>query len=104
VVEFKQVLCPIDLSGLSIRSLAYAGAIAKLYDGELTALHVVPTFEPMEVRAGALYDPVRIVYPMSRGRCSSGSGRRWRRPAPQLLTSPSSPKPARRQQPSWIRL
>lgn len=66
VVEFKQVLCPIDLSELSIRSLAYAGAIAKLYDGELTALHVVPTFEPMEVRAGALYDPVRIVYPMSR--------------------------------------
>jgi nucleotide-binding universal stress UspA family protein len=66
VVEFKKVLCPIDLSELSIRSLAYAGAFAKLYDGELTALHVVPTFEPMEVRAGALYDPVRIVNPMSR--------------------------------------
>jgi nucleotide-binding universal stress UspA family protein len=66
VVEFKQVLCPIDLSELSIRSLAYAGAIARLYDGELTVLHVVPTFEPMEVRAGALYDPVRIVQPMPR--------------------------------------
>jgi nucleotide-binding universal stress UspA family protein len=65
VVEFTQVLCPIDLSELSIRSLAYAGAIAGLYDGELTVLHVVPTFEPMAVRAGALYDPVCTVQPMS---------------------------------------
>lgn len=66
MVEFKQVLCPIDLSDLSVRSLAYAGAVARLYDGELTVLHVVPTFDPVEVRAGALFDPVRIVHPMAR--------------------------------------
>ncbi len=66
VVNLKRVLCPVDLGKLSIRPLAYAGAIAKWYDGELTALHVVPTFDAMEVRAGALFDPVRVVYPMPR--------------------------------------
>ena len=66
MVELKHVLCPVDLSELSIRSLAYGGAIAKWYQGELTALHVVPTFEPMEVRAGALFDPVQFVHPMPR--------------------------------------
>jgi nucleotide-binding universal stress UspA family protein len=66
VVELKRVLCPVDLSELSIRPLAYGGAIAKWYQGELTALHVVPTFEPMEVAPGALFDPVQFVYPMPR--------------------------------------
>jgi nucleotide-binding universal stress UspA family protein len=51
---------------MSLRPLAYAGAIARWYDGALTALHVAPTFEPMEVRAGALFDPVQFVYPMPR--------------------------------------
>ena len=64
--EVKRVLCPVDLTELSIRPLAYAGAIANWYRAQLTALHVVPTFEPMEVRAGALFDPVQFVYPMSR--------------------------------------
>jgi nucleotide-binding universal stress UspA family protein len=31
----------------------------------LIVLHVVPSFEPMEVRAGALFDPVQFVYPMT---------------------------------------
>lgn len=62
----KHVLCPIDLSELSIRALVYAGAVAEWYGSELTVLHVVPSFEPMEVRAGALFDPVRFVYPMTR--------------------------------------
>ena len=66
MVELKRVLCPVDLSELSIRPLAYGGAIAKWYQGELTALHVVPTFEPMEVAPGALFDPVQFVYPMPR--------------------------------------
>jgi nucleotide-binding universal stress UspA family protein len=64
--EVKRVLCPVDLTELSIRPLAYAGAIASWYRAALTALHVVPTFEPMEVHAGALFDPIQIVYPMSR--------------------------------------
>lgn len=66
MVELKRVLCPVDLSELSNRPLAYAAAIAAWYGGQLTALHVVPTFEPMEVHAGALFDPVRFVYPPSR--------------------------------------
>ena len=66
MVELRRILCPVDLSDLSIRALAYANSIAERYRSELTALHVVPTFEPMEVRAGALFDPVRFVYPMTR--------------------------------------
>jgi nucleotide-binding universal stress UspA family protein len=66
VVEFKHVLCAVDLSELSLRALAYANAIATWYDARLTVLHVVPTFEPMEVRAGGLFDPVQIIQPVPR--------------------------------------
>lgn len=66
MIEFKRVLCAVDLSEASVRPLAYAGAMARWYDARLTALHVVPTFDPVEVRAGALFDPVRIVQPMPR--------------------------------------
>lgn len=66
MVKFTRILCPIDLSELSMRPLAYAAAMATWHDARLTALHVVPTFEPMEVRAGALFDPVQMVYPMPR--------------------------------------
>ena len=66
MVEFKHVLCPVDLSELSLRTLAYASAIATWYDARLTVLHVVPTFEPMEVRAGGLFDPVQIIQPVPR--------------------------------------
>jgi nucleotide-binding universal stress UspA family protein len=66
VVEFKRILCPVDLSDLSIQPLAYAAAMAAWHQARLTVLHVVPTFEPMEVRAGALFEPVQLVYPMPR--------------------------------------
>jgi nucleotide-binding universal stress UspA family protein len=66
VIELKRVLCPVDLSELSARPLHYAGAIARWYDGRVLALHVVPAFEPVEVRAGALFDPVQFVYPVPR--------------------------------------
>ena len=66
MVEFKHILCPVDLSEQSIRPLAYAGALARWYAGRLTVLHVVPTFDPMEIRSGALFDPVRLVYPIPR--------------------------------------
>ena len=66
MVELERIVCPVDLSELSLRPLAYAGAIANWYDAPVTALHVVPSFEPMEVRAGALFDPVQFVYPMPR--------------------------------------
>jgi len=63
VVEFKKILCPVDLSDLSVRTLAYAAAVANWYDGHLTALHVVPSFAPMDVRTGL--EPVGLVYPVA---------------------------------------
>jgi nucleotide-binding universal stress UspA family protein len=66
MVEFKHILCPIDLSELSLRALSYAAAFARWYDATLTVQHVVPSFEPRQVRAGMLGDPVQIVQPLSR--------------------------------------
>lgn len=66
MVELKHILCPIDLSELSTRAIAHAGALAQWYAGDLLLLHVVPTFEATELRAGALFDQVQIVYPMPR--------------------------------------
>ena len=65
MIEFKQILCPVDFSESSVRALAYAAALARWYDAQLTVLHVVPTFEPMQVR-GDLGEPVRVVTPMPR--------------------------------------
>jgi nucleotide-binding universal stress UspA family protein len=64
MVALKRVLCPVDLSELSIGALACAGSIADRYRGDLSVLHVVPSFEPMEVPAGALFGPVKFVYPL----------------------------------------
>jgi len=75
VIEFKRVLCAVDLSDVSVRPLAYAGAIAMWYDARLTALHVARTFDPVEVHAGALFDPVRIVEPMPRDEVLEQLGR-----------------------------
>jgi nucleotide-binding universal stress UspA family protein len=66
MVELKRVLCPIDLSELSARALAYANMIVIWYGGHLTVLHVAPTFDPLEVQGPALFDPVRFVTPPSR--------------------------------------
>ncbi|HEY5617658.1 MAG TPA: universal stress protein [Vicinamibacterales bacterium] len=66
MVEFRNILCPIDLSDVSSRPLAYATAFARWYEATLTVLHVVPTFDPMQVRSGALGDSVRMLYPMTR--------------------------------------
>ena len=65
MVEFKQIICPVDFSESSLRAFAYAAAIARWYDAQLTVLHVVPTFEPIQVR-GDLGYPVQIVSPMPR--------------------------------------
>ena len=66
MVEFRNILCSIDLSDASARPLAYAAALARWYMARLTVLHVVPTFEPMRVRSGSLGDQIRIVHPMAR--------------------------------------
>jgi nucleotide-binding universal stress UspA family protein len=65
VIEFKQIICPVDFTESSVRALAYAAAFVRWYDAHLTVLHVVPTFDPMQVR-GDLGDPVRVVTPMPR--------------------------------------
>jgi nucleotide-binding universal stress UspA family protein len=62
VIEFKHVLCPVDFSDSSTRSLDHAAALARWYDSKLTVLHVVPTFEPMPVR-GELGYPIQVVNP-----------------------------------------
>jgi nucleotide-binding universal stress UspA family protein len=66
VVELKSILCPVDLSELSILPLRNAAAVATWYGAQVTALHIVPTFDAMEVHPGELFDPVRIVYPVRR--------------------------------------
>ena len=67
MVEFTHIICPVDFSEPSVRALAHAAALARWYDAQLTVLHVVPTFEPIQVR-GDLGDPVRVVTPMPRER------------------------------------
>ena len=66
MVEFKRILCPIDLSKISSRALAHAAALTRWYGAQLTVLHVVPTFDPVQVRSQALTGAVRIAYPVSR--------------------------------------
>lgn len=65
MVEFKQILCPVDFSESSARALAHAAALARWYDAQLAVLHVVPTFDPVPIH-GDLGDPVRVVIPMTR--------------------------------------
>ncbi|MBI3047774.1 MAG: universal stress protein [Acidobacteria bacterium] len=66
MVEFRNILCPIDLSEASSRALVHAAAFARWYGARLTVLHVVPTFDPRQVRSGAIGEAVTIVHPVSR--------------------------------------
>ena len=56
MIEFKHILCPVDLSEASIRALTYADALATWYEAHLEVLHAVPAFEdaPASGRAGAI--------------------------------------------------
>jgi len=65
VIDFRHILCPIDLSESSIGPLVHAARLARWYDARLTVLHVVPAFDPVQVPSGVLGEPVRIVYPMA---------------------------------------
>lgn len=66
MVQFTNILCPTDLSELSVRPLTYAATLARWYGARLTILHVTPTFEPISVRPAALDGAVQFVYPPSR--------------------------------------
>lgn len=38
MIEFKQIICPVDFSESSLHALAYAAALARWYDAQLTVL------------------------------------------------------------------
>ncbi|MDH4065078.1 MAG: universal stress protein [Acidobacteriota bacterium] len=66
MVEFKQILCPTDLSEASRPALSYAAAFAGWYHARLSILHVVPTFDAIAVPPAQLADPVQVIYPSTR--------------------------------------
>jgi nucleotide-binding universal stress UspA family protein len=65
MIEFKRILCPVDFSESSTRALAHAAALARWYEAQLTVLHVVPTFDPVQFR-GEYGVPVEFVNPVTR--------------------------------------
>jgi nucleotide-binding universal stress UspA family protein len=66
MVEFKHILAPTDMSDASRPALAYAAACASWYGANLSLLHVVPTFDAIQMPPGTLGDPVQVIYPPSR--------------------------------------
>ncbi|MCC7179105.1 MAG: universal stress protein [Acidobacteria bacterium] len=66
MVEFKHILCPTDLSEASRPALAYAAAFTVWYGAKLSLLHVVPTFDAIQVPPGTLGEAVQVVYPSTR--------------------------------------
>lgn len=66
MVEFKQILCPTDLSEASRPALSYAAAFAGWYGARLSIAHVVPTFDAIAVPPSELAGPVQVIYPSSR--------------------------------------
>ena len=67
MVEFKHILATTDMSDSSGPALAYASAFASGYGANLSLLHVVPTFDAIQLTPGTLGDAVQMVYPSSRG-------------------------------------
>jgi nucleotide-binding universal stress UspA family protein len=63
-VEFKHILCAIDLSDSSSRVIAYAAAVTAWFDARLTILHVVPTSE--SVLASLPLQPDELIEQMRR--------------------------------------
>ena len=51
VIDFKHILCPVDFSDSSARSLNHVAALARWYEAQLTVMHVVPTFGPVQFQA-----------------------------------------------------
>lgn len=66
MVEFKHILCPTDLSDASAPALSYGAAFAVWYGAQLSLLHVVPTFDAIQVPPSTLGGAVQVVYPSTR--------------------------------------
>lgn len=63
VIAFRHLVCPIDFSETATRALAYATALAKWYEAQLTVVHVVPVFdESMESSLPLVKDERRTPY------------------------------------------
>jgi len=62
VKQLQRVLCAIDLSDLSAAPLKTAATIQRWFGSFVTVLHVVPTFDALEVHNGEWFDPVDVVY------------------------------------------
>ena len=66
MVEFNHILATTDMSDSSHPALAYASAFGSGYGANLSLLHVVPTFDAIQMPPGTLGDAVQMVYPSSR--------------------------------------
>ncbi len=72
MVQFKNILCPIDLGASSGHALPYAAAVARWYGSTLTVLHAAPTFDAMPMQTGDLMSPMTIVQPVPREEIVAG--------------------------------
>jgi nucleotide-binding universal stress UspA family protein len=61
MIEIRRILCPIDFSETSRHALEHALAIARWYDSEIVALHVIdlPMLPPLPILS-AVADPVPV--------------------------------------------
>lgn len=75
MVQFTNILCPVDFTESSTRALGHAATLARWYDARLTVLHVVPTFDPALLRPTELEGSVQFVQPPSRDDVTSELGR-----------------------------
>jgi len=66
MVRFTRILYPTDLSAAAAPALEYAASLARWYDASLTLLHVVPTFDAIQVPPDALGEATHVVYPPTR--------------------------------------
>lgn len=65
MVKFSRILYPTDLSAAAAPALEYAASLARWYGASLTVMHVVPTFDAIQIQPDALGEPTHVVYPPS---------------------------------------
>jgi nucleotide-binding universal stress UspA family protein len=52
MIEIRRILCPVDFSDFSKRSVAHGLAVARRYGSTVTVLHVIPPIPPIAYAAG----------------------------------------------------
>lgn len=63
MVKFTRILYPTDLSTAAAPGLGFALSLARWYSASLTVLHVVPTFDALQVAPEAIGESAHLVYP-----------------------------------------